>query len=68
MFSTFSVDKSIGRLIVLAVVFKCLIGNAQTESDPHRRHWNYQVGIDTWHLDASVDKDPLPGYNEANSN
>lgn len=68
MLSTFSVNKSIGRLIVLAVVFKCLIGNAQTESNPHRRHWNYQVGIDTWHLDASVDKDPLPGYNEANSN
>lgn len=30
--------------------------------------WNYQVGVDAWKLGASVDKDPFPGFNEANSN
>jgi hypothetical protein len=68
MHSTFSVIKSFNRLITLAVASSSLIGYSQTEIYPHRSHWNYQVGIDTWHLNASVEKDPIPGFIEANSN
>lgn len=40
---------------------------AQASDDFERTHWSYNIGIDAWRLDPSVDSDPEP-WNAQNTN
>lgn len=42
--------------------------HAQADIYDFSSKWGYQIGMDAWKLGASIDKDPVPSFNEANSN
>ncbi len=68
MVSTLWLINLFKRLAVGMLAATHLVGFAQSNIYDMPSRWSYQVGVDAWKLGASVDKDPFPGFNEANSN
>lgn len=68
MTSTFRLIYVCKHLITVMLASTSLTLHAQADIYDLPSRWNYQIGMDAWKLGASIDKDPVPGFNEANSN
>lgn len=68
MISTLWLIHACKRLVAVTLAATYWSACAQTNVYDLPSRWNYQIGVDAWKLGASVDKDPFPGFNEANSN
>lgn len=60
----FYFDKVIYFIGAACLTLSC---QAQASDDFERTHWSYNIGIDAWRLDPSVDSDPEP-WNAQNTN
>lgn len=65
---TLRLTNALRRVITITLACASLAGHGQTDIQNQPTRWSYQIGLDAWKLGASVDKDPVPGFNEANSN
>jgi hypothetical protein len=68
MTSTLRLIKELKRVAAVMLAATSLTAYSQTDIYGLTSRWSYQVGVDAWKLGASIDKDPVPGFNEANSN
>jgi hypothetical protein len=68
MYSTLILFRACKYIAAVLIAALSLAASAQADDYAFPSRWNYQFGVDTWKLGASIDHDPIPGFNDANSN